>query len=323
LAACSARQPADFAHSTGEDGGFVWRTINLSESESVLAWIEEEIDRQQQQRQLDVNEEARLAEIAQRAGYLGYWDNGIFTRGVYPRLREIVHINPATRQETVLLYGGCSRGIHSREQYLACDEFCAEGPRFIRWLCDRYFIFNRFWGGSEGLTPIGYGVFDLQMQQAHFVELDNAWIHPTVQRNYTLFWENGAFDSRGEFSIHSGTLNLFATDLTVLPNLEFIDLLAGSTHQPAQYILRTLLCDNERFYIVVCSDMLSIFDLHEHHAVQLRKDLFRIPTPDCAYLASQVLSQVYLRNNTLYWLSAYHNTSTPYLNIAVEITLPT
>ena len=328
LAAC--RTQLSFSHSSGEENGFVWRTLDLDDevNAEVKRRLETELARQdQRQRQLDYEINRTTEGFFTRRG--SSWGNGVFTRGIYPRLREIVFVNPQTRQETILLSGRCTLDEpHTREQYMYCGEYCAEGPRFITHLNERYFIYQWFRGAYPvEVSPIGFGVADLHTLQTYFVELDDPWIRPTEQRGDVFFWENAVRDARGDYSPHSGTLNLFASRMEDLPHLKFTDLLADIEHQPVQGVMQTLLCENERYYIVVCRQMLSFFDLQELSVLQIPVASFGIPMPDEDYLRDHFFSYVYLHDNTLFWFSEFPlldipYTDIPYLNIAVEIILP-
>lgn len=253
------------------------------------------------------------------------WGNSVYTTGETPhvRHRKIMLRDPATGQETILLQSHCA--LHSHEQYEDCGEFCAEGPRFIRWIDDRYFIYTWFQGEyPTGFRATGFGVFDIQTKQAHFVTLDDAKMLPTELHDGMLFWENGSYGAEGPFQGHIGNLNLFTTDLAALPALEFTDLLAGIAHEPVQEASMTHLMRDQQFYAVGCIQYVTVFDLQRQVRMQLSKhDLginfqYEFGDHDLSHLFFEFL---FARDdNTLIWAS--HPNDTRLNHVAVEITLP-
>jgi len=297
-----------------------WRKLNLEDEANAeqRMWLESNLSQYVEEKMKHEIEQSENLNKVFRGG--APWGYGVYTRGLHPLVRQIIHKDPVTEEVTILLYGRCTLDIpHTIDQYEQCGEFCAEGPRYIYTLNERYFIYTWFRGfDPEGMIPLGYGVYDLQEMEAHFIELDDAWIRPSLQRGDLLYWENGTRCGYGFFEAHTGALNLFTTSMADLPGLLYTDLLADIPHEPVQMVRNSLLSENGRYYIVVCELGLTIFDLHEQNVFRLERDALDV---DLLYNELD-FNSIFLRDNMLYWFSEFIHPAFTGMIVAVEITLP-
>ena len=191
-----------------------------------------------------------------------------------------------------------------------CED-CVEGPRFITMLNERYFLFQ--WMNTSGAV-IGHGVYDIQALREYPIDLGSFYF--TKRQGDTLFWES-YYDQSG---IYYGQLSLYAANITSLPNLEPVNLLAGIAHEPVQIpqapmgerlFQMSLLTEDKRYYIVACNAGLTIFDLRQRGAFRLHKNELGVD----AVGNNIFLRNIFLRDdNTLIWL--------PYGVNIIELTLP-
>jgi hypothetical protein len=292
-AATTEKATAVFAPAEGETNGFAWRTLDLDgeANAGINAWIENELAKEP-----EPYEEPREHSMG----------NGItiYKRGEYPDKRELVMKDAKTGKETVLLK---DRFVGSGDIPLD-DELYWETPLFDVALNERYFLYC--WYGWE--WPGGWGVLDIQKPAEHPIDFGDMMLHYSMRRGDSFYWEDS-----GDDGPYAGPLHLCKSDLTRLPSLRLVDLLADIPHEDADYVYETLLSPGERYYIVTDVTGLFVFDLHRQCVLRLYKDALGFALREGWTHA--YLEHILLRDeHTLYWFTNNHN----FENIMVEITLP-
>ena len=306
------------------ENGITWRTLDLDDEANVQlrAWLESEGAQHQEKIERITQEFYQRMELDP---LILRWGNGIYTRNEIPSHREIVLVNEATGEETVLLRARCTQEPpHGLDEYEDCLD-CVEVPRFTVMLSERYFLFK--WMTITGVA--GHGVYDIQTLREYPIDLAND-VHFLERRDGTLYWTS--YEQEGRYG---GQLSLYAANIANLPTLEPVDLLAGIAHEPveliqtlvgSQLIQMSLLTQDERFYVITCISSIIIVDLREQRMFRLPKHAFDVDLR-LLYLdhnmPSSHLDRFFLRDdNTIIWFSDFNNHHFINGNIAVELILP-
>jgi len=297
----------------GEASGITWRTFDLNDpayAES-RAWIEAELAREEKER------EARQQWWQQDGDYyyireFRMGEVVVLNRFSHAGYREIL-MRDAVGDEVVL--------FASPENYSYVDHLVH--PSIIDVLNSRFFLMQS--GGSP--WAVNHSVFDIYTQREYPIETKTVvygadGVQLRFLREDTMYW--APFISEMDTGGHG---HLFAASIADLPQMTFVDLLANIEHYPMHTHGDRFLCPNERYYVMVCTQNLTLFDLEKQTAFQLDKHDLGIEMgsarrpDDGADWSHAYLERVLLRDNTIYWFSSFTNENLLNMNIAVQITL--
>ena len=232
-------EPEPFTPISGEENGFVWRTLDLGTYPELAAQLAREFDWEYRWPAL----EQQRTELERSWNAYGIYilENG-----------DIVHRHQG--QETLLIAFNC-------EQYGedGHDCFNCRLPRVLEVLQENYLLV-RWEADRHGAVSI----FCVRTRRDH----------PLANANLSAFWWQDGRLLGAPLGWYYGpqdpTMHLFEADLATLPNLEFpVDLLSGMAGEFQSLVPHARLSPNMRHYAVSNRPQLHVFDLQLQRAITI------------------------------------------------------